>query len=63
MIILKLSLAKMVIVRSVLSIATIRGWHLHQFDVINALLHGDLVEEIHMNKLSEYTENDPQLGV
>lgn len=41
--------AKEVTVRSFLSIATIRNWHLHQMDVHNAFLHGDLVEEIYMD--------------
>ncbi|XP_039158995.1 vacuolar-processing enzyme [Eucalyptus grandis] len=38
--------AKDVIVRSFLAIAAINDWHLHQMDVHNAFLHGDLDEEI-----------------
>lgn len=41
--------AKEVTVRSFLSIATIRNWSLHQMDVHNVFLHGDLDEEIYMD--------------
>jgi hypothetical protein len=39
--------AKLVTARVLLSIATIKGWCLLQFDVNNAFLHGDLKEEIY----------------
>lgn len=31
-----------------LSIAASKGWSLHQIDVKNAFLHGDLIEDIYM---------------
>jgi hypothetical protein len=40
--------AKMNMVRVILSLAANFGWDLHQYDVKNAFLHGDLEEEIYM---------------
>ncbi|VVA37824.1 PREDICTED: Retrovirus-related Pol poly from transposon, partial [Prunus dulcis] len=41
--------AKMVSVRCVLALAAAHHWSLHQLDVHNAFLHGDLHEEIYMS--------------
>jgi hypothetical protein len=40
-----------------LSIAATRGWEVHQMDVNNSFLHGDLSEDIYMEKPQGFIQN------
>jgi hypothetical protein len=43
-------IAKMTIVRAIIAMVVTKGWSLHQMDVKNAFLHGDLQEEVYMEQ-------------
>ena len=42
--------AKLTSIRLFISLAATHGWDLHQLDIKNAFLHGDLVEEVYMEQ-------------
>ena len=41
-------IARMETMRVMVAVAVAKGWTLHQMDVKNALMHGDLQEEVYM---------------
>ena len=49
--------AKMNSIRILLSLATNLDWPLHQFDVKNTFLHGDLEEEVYMDILPGFEDS------
>jgi hypothetical protein len=49
-------IAKMTNVRAIIAMAIAKGWSLHQMDVKNAFLHGDLQEEVYMEQPPGYVD-------
>ena len=50
-------IAKMATVRAIIAVAASKGWVLHQMDVKNAFLHGDLQEEVYMDQPLGYEDS------
>jgi len=50
--------AKMIIVRAIIAMVVAKGWSLHQMDVKNDFLHGDL-QEVYMEQPPGYVDQTP----
>ncbi len=48
--------ANMTTIRIIIAMAITKGWFLHQMDVKNDFLHGDLQEEIYMEQPANYVD-------
>jgi hypothetical protein len=48
--------AKMTTIRAIITMAAVKGWSLHQMDVKNVFLHGDLQEEMYMEQPPGYVD-------
>jgi hypothetical protein len=48
--------AKMTTVRAIIAMVTAKGWSLHQMDVKNVFLHGNLQEEVYMEQPPGYVD-------
>lgn len=55
--------AKLAIVRSLLVVASLEGWIVHQMNVKNAFLHGDLKETVYMKLPPGYTHIGSRIKV
>lgn len=52
--------AKLVAVHCLLTVVVAKGWEIHQMDVHNAFLHGDLDKEVYMSLPPSFRSSGPR---
>eukprot|EP00253_Pinus_taeda_P002330 PITA_02330 len=56
-------IARYTTIRSIIALATLQGWNLHQMDVKTAFLHGSIKEEVYVEQLEGFEIHDRESHV
>jgi len=55
--------ARYTTIRSIIALAALQGWNLHQMDVKTAFLHGSIKEEVYVEQLDGFDVHDQESHV